>query len=121
MVFSISACSFGGDDSGPLSLSGDDRLVAEDEADGRIWRVYNDCPMARNATWVSDDGGTAWRRHDGPGFINCSNGSGVRIDAVNRDEATAEVVLGGGAQVRQEWRTTDGGKTWTMTATDQTG
>jgi hypothetical protein len=115
----VSACSSGKADFGPLVLSSDDRLVAEDQADGRIWRVYNDCPMARNTTWTSDDG-KSWRRHDGPGFINCTNGSGVRIDAVSRQEATAEVVLGA-AQVRQLWRTTDGGQTWKLTSTDETG
>jgi hypothetical protein len=104
----------------PLSLSADDRLVAEDQAGGRTWRVYNNCAMAVNTTWVSDDGGKNWLSVNGPGFINCSNGSAVRLDAVSRSEATAEVDHGP-EPVHERWRTTDGGETWTMTSTDLGG
>jgi photosystem II stability/assembly factor-like uncharacterized protein len=76
--------------------------------------------MARNTTWVSDDGGKRWLRYNGPGFINCTSNSTVRLTPQDRDRATAEVNHGP-EPVHEVWRTTDGGNRWTKVSTDLGG
>lgn len=105
---------------GPLRLTSDDRLMDEQRVAGRIWRVYNDCGMARNTTWTSDDGGRRWLKHEGPGFINCTVSSDVRLRPTSRDAAIAEVDQGP-EPVQNVFRTRDGGATWTLDSTDPGG
>lgn len=117
---SLVSCTDQGPRPGPLKLSADDRLLVERQAQGRTWRVYNDCAMGRNTTWISDDGGKSWLHHDGPGFINCTVASAVRLQVRSEDEADAEVDHGPDP-VHERWKTRDGGVTWRMTATDLSG
>lgn len=109
-----------GTEPGPLSVRADDRLFDEQQVDGRIWRVYNDCAMARNTTWTSDDGGRRWLMHDGPGFINCTSASDVRLKVTGRNTATAEVDQGP-EPIHNVFRTRDGGQTWILQSTPLTG
>lgn len=109
-----------GPEPGPLTVSPDDRLFDEQRADGRIWRVYNDCPMARNTTWTSDDGGRRWLKHEGPGVINCTVASDIRLRLTSRSSATAEVDQGP-EPIHNIYRTDDGAKTWILASTDLRG
>lgn len=105
---------------GLLRVGPNDRLVDQQMAQGRIWRVYNDCSMARNTTWTSDDGGRHWLKHDGPGFINCTVSSDVRLSVSGRDTAEAEVDQGP-EPIHNVFQTRDGGATWTLASTDLGG
>lgn len=95
-------------------------VVAAAERAGEEWRVYNDCAMARNTTWVSRDNGRTWVGHDGPGYINCTSASAVRLRVTQPGHATAEVDHGP-EPIHEQWRTADGGKTWSMLSTDLGG
>lgn len=96
---------------GPLNVSKDERLLAERQAGGRVWRVYNDCANASNSTWTSQDAGRTWLMSDGPGGVNCTVGSGVKLLNVTADEAVAEVSQGPQPTITN-YRSTDGGLTW---------
>lgn len=120
MLAGASGCADTSPEGGALAIGNADQLVAQAQAGGRTWRVYNNCAMARNTTWVSDDGGKHWLHHDGPGWINCTSASTVRLRPHNRDVVTADVNQGP-RPVHEVWRTTNGGSNWTMRSTDLGG